>query len=165
MKTLLLLRHGHSPSINGKSDFERKLSTTGINECNYINKFLINFNFNPELVLSSNSLRTTETSNLVVSNLIVKPKMVFTNILYNANVEAIIESIKEVDETIHTLMVVGHNPSITNLAEILNPTNKEAFPNLSNYQPTCKLVVLNIEASSWSDIKSKESKVINIITP
>ena len=63
--------------------------------------------------------------------------------LYGAGVAELLEVIRNTDESVTTLMLFGHNPGLTELANHLGP---RPIPNL----PTCGVLHLRFETETWS---------------
>ncbi|WP_039454774.1 SixA phosphatase family protein [Candidatus Jidaibacter acanthamoebae] len=162
MKKLFLLRHADAPFNSSQSDFDRALSKKGKEECLYLNKYFLN-NPVPELILCSNAIRTKQTAEIVLNNLSDKTNLIFKQELYNSSINNLISIIEDTNDDINTLMVIGHNPSITLLSEILSPTNKHVFPEVSDYAITAKLVVLNIDTNNWFPLTNYQTSILDLV--
>ncbi|MBA8666376.1 histidine phosphatase family protein [Holosporaceae bacterium 'Namur'] len=162
MKKLFLLRHGEAPLIKGLSDFDRTLNKRGTEECLYLNKYFQN-NPVPELILCSNAIRTKQTAEIVLNNLSDETNLIFKQELYNSSINNLISIIEDVNDYIDSLMIIGHNPSITLLAEILSPLNKSSFPGISDYEITAKLVVLNLYTNNWFPLTNHQTSILDLV--
>lgn len=162
MKKLYLLRHGEAPSLSGQQDFERALSKKGEQECLYLNKYFTNHEV-PKLIWCSNSIRTRQTADIALRNLVNKTTFIIKSEIYNASVNNLLSMVEEIDDEINSLMVIGHNPSITLITEILNPVNKSIFPQAFDYQITAKLVVLNIDTNNWFCLTSSTISISELV--
>lgn len=112
---LYLLRHGEAELGYGQcSDFDRKLTDNGITQLKRLGRTLKINAENFDLVLSSNALRTKMTCELIVEN--IQPRnIVFEELLYEAPTERILSQINHVNKEVDHLLIIGHNPSISNL--------------------------------------------------
>jgi phosphohistidine phosphatase len=65
--------------------------------------------------------------------------------LYEADAEEILTVIEEQDDWIDHLMLIGHNPGLTNLANYLSRSDLENVP-------TCGVVNLTYDVERWAEI-------------
>jgi phosphohistidine phosphatase len=136
MHTLILLRHGKAETTSaGGGDFERGLTDRGKRESAMIGETLSHAGITPDLVLVSTARRAIETWE-AVRPAFPKAAVAPARTLYHANPDALAEAIDAVGEGVASLMIVGHNPGLHELALALaangrNPaarTLAEAFP-------------------------------------
>jgi phosphohistidine phosphatase len=145
MKRLFLVRHAKAeistPSI---LDHERKISDDGIHDIKKISNYLKANNLNPSHMISSTSIRTLETINILNEN--INGEIYTEPLLYNANIKDIEKIIKEVPDKYDSLMIIGHNPSITNYI------NKVSNINI-DYVPTSGIGIVDFNCS-WKSINN-----------
>jgi phosphohistidine phosphatase len=116
MERLILLRHGKAePDSESGDDFDRRLAPRGVEESAAMAASLADLGFKPDVALVSTSARTRETWDAAVEAF---PKAVATYRpdLYNADASAIRHAADQAGETCRTVIVVGHNPGIQELA-------------------------------------------------
>lgn len=166
LKHLFLLRHGNAPRAANESDADRKLSQLGYKEAEQVADFL-NISTNPiDLIKSSDSVRTRQTVSKLLENFSSKPKVEFTSGLYNVSGYEILEIIKSTSTEINNLMIVGHNPGITSILDLINPTgNSQDILRARDYEVTCKMVVVKLEQSDWETIDLKPSTIESVFYP
>ena len=144
MKRLFLVRHAKAeigdPSI---LDHERKISGDGIHDIKKISNYLKKY-LNPSHIISSTSIRTLETINILNEN--IKGKIYTEPLLYNAHTKDIEIIIKEVSDQYDSLMIIGHNPSITSFI------NKVSNINI-DYVPTSGIGIVDFNCS-WKSINN-----------
>lgn len=155
-KTLYILRHGSTVSVNG----QRILSDEGKEECVMVKKSLQEEDEKIDIVLCSDSIRTKETAEIVIKE--TSSHINYTNGLYNATFENILKQISCVTDDILSLMIIAHNPGLHNLAIFLSSYNSKDIP-ISEFPPA-SLVRFNIQAS-WKDISSKNCYLDYFISP
>jgi len=159
MRTLYLLRHAESPMSFDKKDSERPLSDHGHAQAREISKHLKEIDF----ALCSSATRTRETLEAVMGAIEKPKKIKFSDNLYNAPAQVILDEICNVNA--ENLLVVAHNPGIHIIANEL--TQKEATPKhemLSMTYPPCSLTILECDVEDWALIEKRNNKLIDFIT-
>ncbi len=153
MKTLYLVRHAKS-SWKDKSiiDFDRPLNKRGLHDAPLIGSMLRSKKIDLELIISSPAKRAKETANILANELVFKGNILFDEEIYEASLDQLISKIKNLDENLNKVMLIGHNPELTNLANYLS---KEFITNI----PTCGVVALTID-KSWKNISAKNCKIM-----
>ena len=145
MKRLFLVRHAKA-EIGGSSilDHNRKISAEGICDIKKISNYLKNNNLNPAHIISSTSTRTLETINIL--NETINGNIYTDPLLYNAHVIDIEKIIKDMPDKYDSLMIVGHNPSMTNLINRISNINID-------YVPTSGIGIVDFNCS-WKSINN-----------
>ena len=158
MKTLLLLRHAKSDwSDPNLSDHERVLNKRGRRSAPAIGAWIRDQGLAPDLILSSDSARTTETWEL--SGL--EGDADFRRELYLAEAETMLYALS--GATGGRVMMIGHNPGIGAMAERLVRTPPD---NLRFYQyPTAALSVIDFPIKRWSEIEWGTGTIRAFVTP
>lgn len=157
MRRLLLLRHAKAVQDNGEGDFARALNERGRKDSALVGRAMDTRGYIPDLVLCSSSRRTTETWELLSSELVRPPKVEFTKELYLASPKNIIATIQNTHDGVKTLMLVGHNPGIEETASRLvrKPASKAEAKKLDDMRekfPTCALAVFDFDVESWNEM-------------
>lgn len=118
-RTLYLLRHAKSSwRKGGLDDRERPLNARGHQAARLVAAHLAR-QPTPGLVLCSSARRTRETFDYIAHALAVAPPVSIEDALYLATARAIMERIEAVPENVATLLVIGHNPGLHELAGLL----------------------------------------------
>lgn len=129
MKNLILLRHAKSSWKNSSlPDFDRPLNNRGIKNAPAIAEFVRRKNIPLDLILSSNAKRTSETTKTFIKILDYKKEVLFLDDLYLASSTTILNKIQKTDENYKNILVVCHNPGITDLANYLGNTFIDNIP-------------------------------------
>ena len=143
MKKITLLRHGDSlfqdSSVN---DWSRPLSPEGEKECHDVAKFIKDCHPLPSKIISSNARRTIETVKILLEK--NKWDSEILNVdkeLYLASANLLTEKIQSQSESINDLIIVGHNPGLSELSSSLLKQ--------SIYLPTSGCVSFNINLDLW----------------
>ncbi len=161
MKTFFLIRHAKSSWTHPElTDFDRPLNKRGIRDAPNMGKQLHSSNCIPDLMISSPANRAKTTASTIANELNYPIENIqLEQDLYHASTEDILTIIRSVAKDCRTLFVFGHNPGFTELANLFN---KESYiPNV----PTCGIVTIESSATTWTDVDSKNSKVVSFIYP
>lgn len=156
MKQLLLLRHAKSswddPDLG---DFDRPLAQRGLQAAKSMGRELVARDWLPDLALVSAALRTRDTWRLVAADLPAHPRVAFADALYDASAADILSQIRQADASSGSLLVVGHNPGLEDLAKQLAGPGSEAKARkrLEEKFPTAALARFIFEGD-WSGLSS-----------
>ncbi len=147
MKTLILMRHAKSswdePNL---PDRERPLTKRGEKDALRIGKTLKSEEIFPDLILCSTAVRAAKTAEAVAEKLDYKKEIIYMDGLYLAEPTSIIEILREKAGDIKKVMVVGHNPGMEGLVQIL--THKvESLP-------TAAVAVIKLPVEKWSELET-----------
>lgn len=146
MKKLILVRHAKSdwgmPELN---DFDRPLNKRGEKNAPTMGERLQARGVIPECIYSSPARRARETARLLAETLAFEDAVVFNEDIYEAHVDDLLDIIQSFDDAWQTVMLVGHNPGMTELANLLGELK---IYNL----PTCGMVGLELTVSSWQKV-------------
>ncbi len=114
MKTLLLMRHAKAAKgLPGQCDFDRALTEEGRQVARQTGCLLGQLGIQPDRVIASAAIRTSETASLVASGFIRSAETVLLQELYNAPAYSVEITIrKQMSEEETCLLIVGHNPGI-----------------------------------------------------
>ncbi len=125
-RTLILIRHAQSLSIqHDKSDKERELTEEGIRDAKAIGKFLSTLNLHDYQLVSSVAKRAITTSNIIATQLNYPQHDIYLDSdIYSGNMEDILYLIQNTLDDIHTLIIVGHNPAISDMHNYISVSNK-----------------------------------------
>ena len=159
MKEIYVLRHAKSSWDNSNlSDFERPLADRGINDAKKMSKFLKDMDLKIDKVLCSNALRAKETFDLTADGFNFEiDKATYTDKLYFGDTTNIIKDLKELDESLKNILIVGHNPTLHYLVELL--TNKPIIR-----FTTCNLAIISHDGE-WISLSSQQCRLRSLIKP
>lgn len=155
MKTLIIMRHAKSSWADaGMSDHQRPLNGRG-RRSSAIMAQRMEFHKNlPDLMLSSDSQRTRETMALLQENEAFKNiEVQFHNELYLASERSLISSIKNWNQGVDTLLILAHNPGVT---ELVNSISNARLDNL----PTAGIACISFDIEDWEDLENKTGKLL-----
>ena len=146
MKNLLLIRHAKSswndPSLN---DLDRTLNKRGKRDAPAMGRWLMEKNLVPDLILSSPAKRALKTAKLIAGELGYPNNQIeVRESSYIQGLDALIELIGGLDDGLARVVLVGHNPVLTDLA------NRLTGAGIHNV-PTCGIVSVEFALPSWRD--------------
>lgn len=167
MRRLMLLRHAKSDwSSPGTRDRERTLAARGREAAPHIGAYMAAHALVPDLVVCSTADRARQTWDLVAPAFSPAPRTIHDERIYNAEHDAILDVIKQTPDTVHALLVVGHNPGLKDLAEFMVATGDlEMRQQLSEKLPTGALVVIDFPVIRWERAKAHSGRLDRFITP
>ncbi|MGB6018878.1 MAG: histidine phosphatase family protein [Sulfurimonadaceae bacterium] len=159
MKTLLILRHAKSSWKEAHfSDHDRPLNKRGQSDALKMGRLLREKELTPKLIICSTAKRARETVELVREACGYEDEIRFSEELYLAEPEAYIQALNELDDTYDRVMVVGHNPDLEELLELL--TGEE------HILPTAALVQVVLPIQTWRELdESVDSELIKLWVP
>lgn len=154
------MRHAQSADKQpGQSDKERELTVQGIRDSIKIGSWLRAQKINPDVIVSSTAIRAKATSGLLLDTLKLMPEIIALNDeLYDASVRTFLKEITQLEDTLNHVICVGHNPTISYLAEYLT---KAEIGDL----PAGGLVIIQFDILLWQKIGEASGKFIKLITP
>ena len=124
-KTLILMRHSKSSWDNSyKDDFDRPLNSRGRENAQMVAKHIHSLGFKPELTLCSSAVRCKETLELVIPYFPKKTHIRYLDDLYLAPERTILEMVKSIELSIDQMLVIGHNPGLSDLSQSLTYSSK-----------------------------------------
>ena len=151
---LILMRHAKSDwSDSSLSDHDRTLNARGQRDAPRMANWLADSGWIPDLVLSSSSTRTHATYQKMTEQWNEEPTVSFTDALYLASPDSILQCIRADGMESNRLMVIAHNPGISYLASLLAGQAIE--------MPTAAVAVFQLDLSDWHDLR--ESTPIQLV--
>lgn len=164
-RRLILLRHAKSDRPAGIRDLERPLNPRGRRAAPLIGQYMAKEGLRPDRAVISTSTRTRETWD-AVREAIGNPPSEFVEAIYEAPAEALLAVIRSAPDDSTSLLLVGHNPGIQDLAMALVGSGPEALQRqLSTEFPTAALAVIDFDVADWADIRRRSGEVDRFVRP
>lgn len=148
MKRLIFVRHGRaeepSPLI---SDFERSLTLKGKNVSAQMAAKLKELEIKPCVYFSSPAFRAIETAFIFARVFEFDPEKVIikNNLYYKVNLNSLADNLRLLENNEETVILFGHNPSFTELADRLSK-------NGCDFLPKSGIVSLLFKTETWKGI-------------
>lgn len=147
MKELILVRHAKSswkdPTLR---DHDRPLNKRGKRDAPEMGERLARSGRDPDLMVSSSAVRALDTARAIAGKLGYPcERIAASERLFHAGVAELLQVIQGVDDSVDSLMLFGHNPGLTDLANHIGPRE------ILN-MPTCAVLHLRFQADIWSTV-------------
>ena len=150
---LYVLRHAKSSWKNpALSDYDRPLKKRGKNDAPLIGKKLNKMELKIQLIVSSPAKRTKDTISIIAKELKFIEHIRYDESIYESSVYNLLSLINSFDDDFQNILIVGHNPSLTDLVNYLSNKKIENIP-------TCGVVGLKYNGS-WKNIRTGSSNLI-----
>jgi phosphohistidine phosphatase len=161
VKRLTLMRHANAQWKDPQTaDFERPLSRRGHSEAEAMSRRLVELDLIPTLLLTSSARRAQQTAEIVARELGLAPRnMRSEESLYLAPAQDILRLVQNTGPRIPHLMIVGHNPGITEVANLLAPGSH--IEGLA----TAAVCSLTFDARSWDRVEARTLRDSQSETP
>lgn len=170
MKTVCLLRHAKSAWEDGDlDDHERPLNARGRKAAPAMGRWSLAAGYRPDLILCSTAARARETVALAFSDKKVG-ETVFERGLYLATAGTLFRRLQEAPETAATVLMVGHNPGLADLALFLarepeSPDEARRHKALASKFPTAGFVALRLPAGQWRRLQPARGELACFMSP
>jgi len=148
MKRLYLVRHAKSSwSEPGLGDFDRPLNKRGKHDAPRMGEHLRSVRqVHPDYVVCSTAKRVRSTAKRLLKALeYAKERVVWDERIYSGHSDDVLGMIRCIDNEHREVMVIGHNPDMTELAHVLTGAH------IANV-PTCGVVCIDFDVDSWADV-------------
>ena len=149
MKHLFINRHAKSDwAHTGLNDFERPLNKRGLHDAPMMGKRLAERNEGIELIISSPAKRAITTAKLMAKELDYPiDNIVEETAIYEARVRDLLKIINDIDSKFNNVMLFGHNPGFTDLADYLTGAGVLNVP-------TCGICKISFDIDNWSQVSA-----------
>lgn len=146
MKTLTLVRHATASSGDpALADRDRPLNERGVREVAFTGERLAQRGVKPEVLLASPATRALTTAEHLAKALGIQPQDIAVNgRLYGASANELLGAIAALGDTPQRVMLVAHNPGLTDLAH--------RFASEITHMPPCAVAELTFAVASWGEI-------------
>lgn len=160
-KTLHLIRHAKSSWKNPElTDIERPLNKRGKRECQLMAKPIAESGCRFEYVFCSPAKRARKTIKRIYKALDnVAPAWQIDAALYAFNYEDLLNWCRQLDDALESVLIVGHNPALTDLCQYL--VSNVEVDNI----PTCAYVRLELACNNWASIDKNCARLVQFVKP
>jgi len=157
VKRIYISRHAKSSWEDHRlRDIDRPLNDRGRKDAPKMARLCLERGYVPSQIIASNSKRTTETARYFQKTFNLS-HIDLDSSLYLADSEQYIETCFGLDENQDSVMMFGHNPGITDLANYF-------FTETRNV-PTCGILVFDCDVKDWSMVSKSKMKLIDFLYP
>ena len=146
MKTLLILRHAKSSWKHvDVPDHDRPLKKRGKRDAPRMGRLLLELDLVPQLIISSTAKRARKTAKLLAEGCSYQGEIRLEHDLYHAGPMGYIQMLKALDDGYHRVLIIGHNPGLEVLLEVLT--------GVSEWLPTAALAQVQLPIITWSEVR------------
>lgn len=159
MRTLYLARHAKSSwQDSSLADHERPLNKRGLGDAPVMGQRLAGKKVRIDSIWSSPARRALETARILAKALnYPRKEIILRDRLYAGTIESFLLELRSCPDEVKRLLVVGHNPVISEAADLLIGHSRDTDIEM---MPTCGIVAIEFEFSSWLQLKEKEGRVL-----
>ena len=155
MKNLTLIRHAKSswkyPEL---SDFDRPLNKRGKKNAPYMGERLAKLKIFPDRIITSPAARALATAKMIAKAIKYPSKQLIADQrVYLSSARELLSVIREVDDSCKEVFLIGHNPSITDLA---NNLSYESIENI----PTTGVARVRFDLDTWEQVSDGTGKLV-----
>lgn len=160
MKTIYIVRHAKSSwDFPHLSDHERPLLEKGKKRTRLINDYLIKNKITVDLIVSSHAVRAYETAKIIARAIdYPKESIRIDRMIYHANADRLIDQFYDISNDVNSVMLVGHNPTLTNFANHYLEQKIE-------WLPTSGVVCVEFDTDKWEEISMAKYKPVFTVYP
>ena len=179
MPKLVLLRHAKSawPDV---PDHQRPLGPRGRRDAPAAGRWIRQAGYLPDLVLCSTARRTRETWQLAQKEMGWTGPVRFEDGIYQATAATLLQLVRQTPAEVTTLLVVGHDPAIPQLALMLagqvgaadqdnDPDRQSERPDplkqIQDKFPTAAVAVLRLGETAWAQLSPGQTMLLEFIIP
>ena len=143
-RTLYLMRHAEAAAKEARQeDKSRELTQSGVKDALHTGAWLREQNTNWDLIVSSSAIRAEQTALMVAEGMkLDHPRILLEDVLFDASVRQLLDYVNNIEDAYQSVLIVGHNPSISYLAEYLTKAD------IGDMAPGA-VVSIRFELSSW----------------
>ncbi len=161
----MLIRHAKAEA-HGASDADRVLAPRGTADAGAIGRWLAHQDLRPERIVVSPARRARQTWDVAAGELGTAPPPVVDQRIYDNTVDDLLAVVGDASPDVATLVIVGHNPSMAELAFALDDGTGDAGARaeMARNYPTSALAVFAV-ASEWSGLRSGSGQLVRFAAP
>ncbi|MEM9329498.1 MAG: histidine phosphatase family protein [Bacteroidota bacterium] len=157
VKNLYLVRHAIAENTSGV-DFDRRLTAEGERLARHLGRWLDEHKIEMDKVYTSPAARALTTADLITEPRGMSGMVEEVEELYEASVRTFLQTVNRVSESLSHVFFVGHNPTITYLAEFISGNG------VDNMEPG-SMVHLKIERLEWAHLGEKSGEFVKYLSP
>ena len=149
-----MVRHAQSSWKHDLIDHQRPLKGRGRKDTELVSSAVKKVVTPPEKIFSSDANRALSTALYFKEALQVSSADFITNhVLYDFGGQNVMKVIKNLDNSLNSVMIVGHNHAFTSIANMLGD---KYFDNV----PTCGFLMIEFDTDSWDKVKAGVTKMV-----
>lgn len=167
-KLVCLMRHSEAVAQLSDSvarDFDKPLTDHGIHQLEHVRAFLKEHHFLPDLILCSSAVRTRQTLEWIQEALGTGSEIVFDDGLYGINADGLMQKLLELSNAKSTVLVVGHNPAISDAMQILLNLVEGSDGLVNLPAKPSQLALFRLHAPEWAALTAEKAELEALYEP
>lgn len=155
LKRITLLRHAKSSWKNPElNDFERPLNKRGQRDAPLMGRYLADRGVRFDLLLVSPATRARMTAEAIAEQLkIDRDRLIFNQHIYQATLSELVALLQTIADDRQNVLLIGHNPGITDLANFLVDGRLENIP-------TSGVFSVELQVQSWKQLDQSAARLL-----
>ena len=160
MRLLTLVRHAKSSWDYAElSDFERPLNERGRRDAPQMAQRAHKLLGRPDRLISSPALRAITTAHAFADTMdLVREEIALQPRIYEATPQTLVQLLRLLDDADQHVMLFGHNPGFSQLANLLAPCPFDDMP-------TCAVAQIALDVPHWRDAAPDQGKLRHYLFP
>lgn len=160
MKTVYIVRHAKSSwDFPHLSDHERPINKKGKKRTRIITDYLSKNKITIDLIISSHAVRASETAGIIARAIDYPAESIrIDRMIYHTNADRLIEQFFTLPNEVSSVMLVGHNPTLTNFVN-------NYLDDKIDWLPTSAVVCMKFNTNNWEDISMAKHENVFAISP
>lgn len=158
MKRLIILRHAKAVAKSSGNDFGRVLAERGRSDMQALSRHMADRGLSADLALVSPAARTRETWALAGFGAV---PVRHVDAIYEASREDLMAVLQDLADEVGSVVLVGHNPGLEELALTLPADPGPAQAGL----PTAALVEIALPIRTWRELRAGQGRIESFQTP
>lgn len=139
------------------ADFERTLNERGLKAAPLVGRFMRRQKLRPDLILCSPAERARQTAALVIKAAQLDAPLRYDERIYEATPARLVEVVSQVEDATDELLLVGHNPGLEGLLELLAGEARR--------MPTAALARVALDVEKWGKVREGVGRVELFVRP
>ena len=157
-KKLYLLRHGEAEGFSANNDdILRKLTDIGRTQINQMAQYVKENNIKIDQIISSPAERAKESAE-IMRDLLNLHDVIYVDNLYPSTTSCIYDTIVSTEDSINSIMIIGHNPGLSSFAQEYMQFNAASLP-------TSSITACTYDTASWAEFALVTAKRNFITSP
>jgi phosphohistidine phosphatase len=152
-RTLIILRHAKAEHPEGVPDADRPLTERGHADAAAAGAFLVTGSYTPDLVICSPARRTRQTWHAVAMALAAAPTVAYEPDVYTGGVADLLAVLQQVDDSAGTVLLIGHNPTLSQLSALLDQTGAAGELRTSG-------IAVHSFSGPWSGLRHRSAPLV-----
>ena len=168
MKTLGLFRHAKSDWHDPRArDFDRPLNERGRKGAALMGHHVLEHGQHWDRMIASPAIRCAETIEIACQAAGQPVAVQWDRRIYLASSVTLIDLLRESDDSLGAVLMVGHNPGLEDLIFDLVPDDGTSpLRDVVEVKfPTASYAVLELETRNWADLKERCGRLVHLIRP